>query len=132
MSIDTERVKTYIEEHIDELRVIGDVARSLDVSEETLRKTFRRRGGMSLSAFMAATRVERAKQLLHDTDLRCFEICDRVGFTREDSGAKTFKRLAGMTMEQYRRRPARARPRPSRPGPRRASMPEKSTGNSNR
>lgn len=102
MPIDTTQAKAYIRQHISEIQIIQDVAEGLKVSHETLRKEFRRQGNIPLSAFIAKTRVEQAQRLLHSTNLRCFEICYQVGFAREDSGAKTFKRLTGMTMEEYR------------------------------
>jgi len=43
-----------------------------------------------------------AKELLRETDLRHYEICYVVGFPREFTGARTFKRLSVEQMERYR------------------------------
>jgi AraC-like DNA-binding protein len=102
MAINIGLVKTFVNEHIGTVHSIEEIARSLHVSAETLRKQFRREERIPLSKFVTMTRVKRAKKLLCRTDLKCFEVCYSVGFRREDSGATTFKRMVGMTMEAYR------------------------------
>ena len=104
MDANTEKIKRYIRNHIGHIRTIQDVADHLDLSSETLRRTFRRAEGVSLSQFITQVRIEQAKTLLRETDLLCFEICYAVGFTREDTGAKVFKREVGCTMKAWRAR----------------------------
>ncbi len=101
--MNTEKIKYYIDNHLDHIRKIQDVADHFDMSGETLRRTFRRAEGVGLSRFITQVRVEKAKALLRETDLLCFEVCFAVGFQREDTGAKVFKRVAGCTMEAWRR-----------------------------
>ena len=111
MDADTEKIKRYTRNHVGHIRTIQDVADHFDISGETLRRRFRRAEGVSLSRFITQVRVEKAKALLRETDLLCFEVCFEVGFKREDTGAKVFKRVAGCTMEAWRarnRQPLRA------------------------
>ena len=102
MDADPEKIKRYIRNRISHIGTNQEVADHFDVSSETLRRRFRRAEGMSLSRFITQVRVEKAKALLRETDLLCFEICFVVGFTREDTGAKVFKRVAGCTMQAWR------------------------------
>jgi len=115
MAIDTLHVKMWIEENLERIHTIEDVAAGLHVSSETLRKDFQRHENIPLSEFITNTRVRAAQALLVNTELRCFEIAFTVGFSREDVCAKTFKREMGMTMEQYREliRPHRTEKEPS-------------------
>jgi AraC-like DNA-binding protein len=108
MNFDTSRVKSLVWTTLRGTRRIGDIADRLHISQETLRKAFRREEGIPLSTFIARARVEQAKRLLVDSELRCFEICYQVGYSREDVGARAFKRATGMTMLQYRRSGRRA------------------------
>ena len=103
MDATAEEIKGCVRQHIHQVRTIRDVADHFDVSGETLRRTFRRAEGVGLSRFITQVRVEKAKALLRETDLLCFEVCFEVGFTREDTGAKVFKRMVGCTMEAWRR-----------------------------
>ena len=104
MGVNTGRIKRYIRNHIDHIGTTQDVADHFDVSSETLRRVFRRAEGVGLSRFITRVRVEKAKALLRETDLLCFEICFAVGFTREDTCAKVFKREVGCTMQAWRAR----------------------------
>ena len=103
MPIDVSHMKKCIAENLKDIHRVVDVARMLNVSPETLRKEFLRRERIALSQYVTSMRVKCAKELLLNSHLRCFEICYEVGFFREDSGGKTFKRFTGMTMEQYRK-----------------------------
>ncbi len=104
MDAETEKIRRYVRSHVGHIRTIQDVAHHFEVSSETLRRAFRRAEGVSLSRFITQVRVEKAKALLRETDLLCFEICYAVGFTREDTGAKVFKRETGCTMQAWRAR----------------------------
>jgi transcriptional regulator GlxA family with amidase domain len=102
MPIDIKHAKHYIHQNISKLHTISDVATSLNVSPETLRKTFLRETHETLAHFILNQRLEFIKKHLRETDLLCFEIIYKAGFRREDSAAKIFHRVAGMTMQQYR------------------------------
>lgn len=96
-------VKVWIDLHLDAIETITDVAAHFGVAEGKLRKTFARAEGVPLSDYLRKKRVEVMKQLLGTTDLKCYAICRQVGIKREDTGVKLFKRITGMTMDQYRR-----------------------------
>lgn len=97
-----EHVKLYIERNARSVTTVVPLAAKLEIPVETLRKQFRRREGIPISRFITLMKVEKAKELLAETDKFCFEICFEAGFTREDGGARTFKRVTGMTMLEYR------------------------------
>ena len=101
MTTDIHHVKSYIREHILELKTLKEIAARLNVCAETLRKEFLRSENIVISDFISDERIGKMKQLLETTDLRCFEICYMFG-VREDSGAATFKRMVGISMESYR------------------------------
>ncbi len=101
MPIEINEVKTYILEHILEIKTLKEVAGMLHICAETLRKDFLRKEHILISHFILNQRIEKMKYLLETTELRCFEICFMFG-VREDSGEATFKRVVGLTMEAYR------------------------------
>jgi AraC-like DNA-binding protein len=102
MPIDITIVKKYIHQNICKLHSVSDVATHLNVSPETLRKTFLRETKDTLSQFIMRKRLEFMKKKLRETDHLCFEIIYKAGFRREDSAAKIFHKAVGMTMQQYR------------------------------
>jgi transcriptional regulator GlxA family with amidase domain len=102
MARDIEWTKLYIQEHLPEIRSLKILAVRIDINAETLRKRFFRETGSNISEYIAHAKVSKMKSLLTNSDLACKVICLNLGF-REDSGAKLFKRIVGVTMERYRR-----------------------------
>lgn len=92
----------FIDSNLSSVREARDVAIALGVNYETFRKGLRRATGQSPAKLIRRRRVAVMQELLAGTDLRCFEVCYRVGFTREETGGRVFKRLAGLTMTEYR------------------------------
>ena len=101
--LDMSKVKELIEKHPHEIHKLQDVAEKLDCSCETLRKEFLRKEGVHFSEYLISVRVSKMKELLSLTNKLCFEICFEAGFMREDSAARIFKRVVGLTMVEYRK-----------------------------
>ncbi|GAB5534806.1 MAG: hypothetical protein Rubg2KO_10550 [Rubricoccaceae bacterium] len=95
--------QSLIDDHFRTLGGVEEVADSLEVPLETLRRAFRREVGIPPSEYLAARRVTEAKRLLATTEMRAFEVGQAVGWSREDTAARAFRREAGMTMQDYRR-----------------------------
>jgi len=102
VSVDIDEVIALIHERIAEIHYATDVARLANVNYHTLRSVFRRHVDASLGEYLSDVRIHKAKVLLCDSELRCFEIAYAVGFRREDSAAHIFKKHTGLTMEEYR------------------------------
>ena len=100
--MDIKKIRGYVDENAAGIREVWDIASKFGVSADSLRKTFRRVVGIPLSEYIILRKVSEAKVLREKTDMMCFQICFKVGFAREDSGLRAFKRLVGMTMIQYR------------------------------
>ena len=101
--INISHVKKYIRHNFKRIHSLEEIAGAIHISAETLRRTFRRKEGISLSTHLAETKINFIKQQLARTNKRCFEILYEAGFLREDSGARRFRQITGMTMEQYRK-----------------------------
>lgn len=101
MSINTASIKSFVDLNIKEIKSVHCVARMLNVSYDTLRKSFLRKEKMPLAEYITSKKIEVIKEHLVVANDPCFIICYEYGY-REDSGAKIFKRVTGMTMRQYR------------------------------
>jgi len=98
-----EALRALIDAHLTFIEGPACVASLMEMRYHTLRRRFRQETGMSLGRFIAERRVARAQELLRETDLRHYEICYLVGFPSDVTGARTFKRIAGQTMTDYRK-----------------------------
>lgn len=101
MALNTDHIKSFIDLNIKEIKTVHCVARMLGIPYDTLRKAFLRKERMPLANYITMKKIEVIKEHLVVANDPCFVICYEYGY-REDSGAKIFKRVTGMTMRQYR------------------------------
>jgi two-component system response regulator YesN len=64
---------------------------------------FRASFGCPFGEYLTKLRLERAEQLLHDTDWRISRIAEHVGFESFSYFSKRFREAMGMTPSEYRR-----------------------------
>jgi LacI family transcriptional regulator len=91
------------EQACDGLRV-KDVLREVPCSRRKLERGFAAQLGRSLHQELLRVRIERAKQLLIDSDLVMPEIAVRCGFEYPTHLTAVFKRQTGVTPRQFRKR----------------------------
>ena len=106
MGVETVAIKSYIEKNYKNISGPEDIAQKLGISYETMRKTFTRSERISPAAYITLYRILVCKNELMHTIKTCQEICYDAGFRREDSAQKTFKRITGMSMLEYRKNSA--------------------------
>jgi LacI family transcriptional regulator len=88
--------------HVEEGLRVDDIVRQISVSRRTLECAFARELGQSVHDAIVAARVEHAKRLLEDTDLKPFQIALRCGFPYASGLSRSFSSTVGMTPAQYR------------------------------
>ncbi|MFT8888823.1 MAG: AraC family transcriptional regulator [Ethanoligenens sp.] len=66
---------------------------------------FRQQYGMTLFSFLQKVRMEKAEELLVQTDLSIGEIMRQVGYSNLSGFTECFKRTTGYAPTQYRRQP---------------------------
>jgi LacI family transcriptional regulator len=89
--------------HLDQRLTVREMAEHIQVSERTLETKFQRSLGRSPSEEMARLRVERAKQLLVDTDKSVQAVAFDSGFATSSHFCHAFKQTTSCTPSQYRR-----------------------------
>ena len=85
-------------------RPIGtdDVAARVAVGRRQLERRFRAALGRGVHEELQRCRIDRAKQLLHDTDLTLAQVADASGFGSASYFATAFRRAVGSTPGDYR------------------------------
>jgi LacI family transcriptional regulator len=81
---------------------VNDIAEHLGVSRRTLERRFRQWMPHSPEAELIKVRLERARELLRDTNLSVAQIGERVGFHSPEYFSNTFRRKQGLTPNRYR------------------------------
>ncbi|HAM73281.1 MAG TPA: AraC family transcriptional regulator [Verrucomicrobiales bacterium] len=98
------RARKYIQEHQDEDLSLGQVARAVNTSTFYFCKLFKRATGLHFTEYVSRSRIEKAKNLLLNPNLRISEIAFAVGFQSLTHFNRVFKKVLGESPTQYRRR----------------------------
>ncbi|MBE6908677.1 MAG: response regulator [Ruminococcaceae bacterium] len=92
----------YMEEHYAEKLTLQSVADHCYVSQWHLSKLLNHHAGKSFYDVLNSIRVKAAQTLLADPSLKIADIGDRVGYADTAHFARVFKRVTGMSANEYR------------------------------
>ena len=81
---------------------VAALARAAHLSPHHFIRRFKAAYGETPHQYVLTRRVERAQELLRNTDVRVSDVCLEVGFQSLGSFSATFRRVAGMTPTAYR------------------------------
>lgn len=81
---------------------LQSVADHLYISTWYVCKLFKQELDSSFIELLNEIRIQEAKRLLTESNLKIYEICEAVGYNDNPYFTKTFKKYAGMTPNQYR------------------------------
>lgn len=93
---------TYIEQHYKEKITLSDVADQVYVSQWHLSKLLNGHLGKSYSEILNTIRIREAKKLLKDPSMRISGITEEVGFVDTAHFFRVFKKITGMSANEYR------------------------------
>ena len=96
------RAKDLADRSYDQPLDVAALARHAHVSPAHFSRRFKAAFGEPPHRYVLSRRVERAQELLRNTDLPVSEICLEVGFRSLGSFSSAFHRVAGMTPTAYR------------------------------
>ena len=96
------KAKKYIEEHQTEELSLSEVAKAVNTSSFYFCKMFRKVTGINFTDYVARLRIERARNLLLNPNLRISEIAFEVGFQSLTHFNRVFKRILGQSPTDYR------------------------------
>ena len=92
----------YMEEHFCERLTLQTVAEHCYVSQWHLSKLLNKHAEQSFYDLLNAIRIARAQEFLKDPSLKINEICELTGYADTAHFARVFKRIAGMSANEYR------------------------------
>lgn len=92
----------FMEEHYAEKLTLQTVADCCYVSQWHLSKLLNRYSGKSFYDMLNSIRIQKAKELLADPSLKIGQISEMVGYSDTAHFARTFKKLEGMSANEYR------------------------------
>ena len=97
-----ERARHHIHDHSGDELSLGAVARVVNMSASYFSEKFKQATGMNFVEYVARTRIEKARNLLRNPNLRISEIAFDVGFKSLSQFNRAFKRFTGKAPGDYR------------------------------
>ncbi len=96
------KAKQFIIEHQAEDLSLGQVAKAVNTSTFYFCKMFKKHTGLNFTNYVSRVRIEKAKNLLLNPNLRVSEIAYEVGFQSLTHFNRVFKKILGQSPTDYR------------------------------
>lgn len=97
-----DRICQFIEDHLHEDLSLVRLAEAHYFNPSYLSRLFKQERGINLSEYIDQCRMRRAKELLKDGDLKVRDVAVMVGYEAAHSFTRFFKKVTGMTPQEYR------------------------------
>ena len=95
----TELVHAKIEDDL----TLEEMAESVELSIPYFSQMFRKSTGQSPHQFVLRHRVERAKEILRDPEMRVLDVAVACGFKTQQHFARVFRQMCGVSPTEYRK-----------------------------
>lgn len=95
--------REYIDANYNKNITLSDVSSYIFFSESYFAHSFKQEFGISPKSYLLKVRVEAAKELLENTDMKIGDIALSVGFSGQQRFNDMFKKLEGITPMKYRK-----------------------------
>jgi len=93
----------YLTEHYNEQFSMADISERINMTESQFSRYFRRATGNTFTDFVNRLRINKACQLLMETDHYITNVCYDVGFNNVANFNRRFLQVKGMTPKEFRR-----------------------------
>jgi len=94
--------KKFIQKNYGERITLGTVSNYVGFSKTYFSRIFTEETGDNFINYLTNVRIERAKELLKNTDMKIYEICEKVGYPNIEHFSRTFKKIVGVSPLQYK------------------------------
>src|SRR5215469_12256759 len=96
------RVTELVHAKIEEELTLHEMAQCAGLSTSHFLETFRKSTGESPHQFVLRQRVERAKEMLRDAEMRVLDVAVACGFKTQQHFARVFRQMCGASPTEYR------------------------------
>ncbi len=103
VSLAVKKAQSMIHEFYADGITLNEIAGRLNLTQEYLGSQFHKELGENFSAYIRNYRLLKAKELLIGTQLKQYEISEKVGYTDAKYFARVFKECIGMSPAEYRK-----------------------------
>lgn len=98
-----QEIRDYLNQNYAKDMTLQHIAERFFISRENVSRKFKQISGENLSDYLTALRIDKAKTLLQNTNLRLSQISELVGYEDEKYFSRVFKKSTGQTPREYRK-----------------------------
>lgn len=96
-------ITDYVDNHLQEKLSIVSICSMFHISKDSLYESFRDTFGCTVNGYIVTQRLNKAKELLSETDTPIYRITEMVGFEDCAYFCRLFKKKTGMSPTTYRK-----------------------------
>lgn len=96
------QAKDYIKQHFSKDISLDDVSRQVNISPYYFSKIFKEETGENFIEYLTNIRIDKAKDLLRNTEYSMKEICTMCGYSDPNYFSRSFRKNVGVTPTEYK------------------------------
>lgn len=97
-----ENVKDYINKNYSQDISLKEISASVFMNSNYLCTVFKSEVGETINNYIIKVRMEKAMELLHNPELKIFEIAEMIGYSNTNYFSYAFKKYTGVSPNEYR------------------------------
>lgn len=98
------RIMEYVYDNIGNYQLsLSSVAKAFYLNPSYLSRIFKKETGENFVNYLLKLRIEKARRLLMETDMKAFEISEAVGFSNPNYFCTCFKKHTGLSASEYKK-----------------------------
>ncbi|HZH58116.1 MAG TPA: response regulator [Metabacillus sp.] len=97
-----QEIEAFLRKNYEKDITLQEIAERFFLSREYISRKFKQEYHETLTNYLTKIRIEKAKELLENPHLKVYEISYKVGYQNEKYFSKVFKKLVGLTPNEYR------------------------------
>ncbi|MGZ0085966.1 response regulator [Caldibacillus thermoamylovorans] len=97
-----QEIEKYLQANFDRDVKLQELSERFYISREYISRKFKQEFHMGISDYLVKIRMEKAKFLLKNSQLKIYEIAEMVGYQDDKYFRKVFKKAVGVTPNEYR------------------------------
>lgn len=95
------QVTRYLNHHYHRNISLTEVADFFHVNSSYLSRTFSKEVGMGFSTYLTELRINKARNIMEESNLKIYEIAEQVGMPNPESFSRSFKKVTGISPRKY-------------------------------
>jgi two-component system, response regulator YesN len=95
-------IEKYLQENFDRDVKLQEISDHFYISREYISRKFKQEFNENISDYVLRIRMEKAKSLLKNSQLKIYEIANMIGYQDDKYFRKVFKKVEGITPNEYR------------------------------